>query len=134
MTDDARQTNELPEKPGVATRPVLLVVIGFFAFVGISLVVLEAYYTWTIRSPVLAPPRLFPEPRLQVDPRIDLEHLRAAQRQQLADYAWVDRDRGLIRIPITRAMDLIAARGEQALSPLDRPETPSPVRAPEKRP
>ncbi|MGO4707350.1 hypothetical protein AB4072_16420 [Microvirga sp. 2MCAF38] len=134
MTDDARQTNELPEKPGVATRPVLLVVIGFFAFVGVSLALLKAYYTWTIRTPVFTPPRLFPEPRLQADPRPDLEHLQAAQRRQLMEYAWVDRNRSLIRIPITRAMDLIAARGEQAFSPLDEPETSSPVRIPEKRP
>jgi hypothetical protein len=34
--------------------------------------------------------------------------LRAAQKQQLAAYGWVDRDAGVARIPIERAMDLRA--------------------------
>jgi len=33
--------------------------------------------------------------------------LRDAQRRELAGWGWVDRDAGIARIPIDRAMDLV---------------------------
>lgn len=33
--------------------------------------------------------------------------LAAARREQLESYGWVDRDKGLIRIPVERAMQLV---------------------------
>ncbi len=120
--------------PDVATGPVLFAVLGFFVFVGLSLVGLRAYYAWDVREPVVTPQRTFAEPRLQSDPSADLSRFQAVQRQQLSGYAWVDRREGLVRIPIDRAMDLIAARGAKAYEPLAPPAEPSPVRAPEKQP
>jgi hypothetical protein len=52
-----------------------------------------------------------PAPRLQTDPRADLEALRARDAHILETYGWVDRDAGIARIPITRAMALLAAEG-----------------------
>jgi hypothetical protein len=52
-----------------------------------------------------------PEPNLQVSPRSDLEELLAAEQKQLDSYGWVDKDKGIVRIPIERAMELIAKRG-----------------------
>jgi hypothetical protein len=37
------------------------------------------------------------------------EHLRREQLQRLGSYGWVDRDGGIIHIPISRAMDEVAA-------------------------
>lgn len=54
-------------------------------------------------------PYLPPEPRLQGDPIGDLRTLRAEEDRHLESYAWVDRGAGLARIPIERAMDLMAA-------------------------
>jgi hypothetical protein len=113
---------------------VLFAVIGFFVFVAVSLVGLRAYYAWDVHGPVVTPPRPFAPPRLQADPVDDLRRFETEQHGQLRGYAWVDRDRGLIRIPIERAMDLIAARGPDAYAPLDPPAAPSPIREPEKRP
>jgi hypothetical protein len=118
------------EPPLVAVRPVLFTIIGFLAFVAVSLVGLRAYYAWNVRSPVITPPRPFAPPRLQTDPVGDLNRLKAQQRAQLTGYGWVDRDRGLVRIPIERAMDMIAARGPDGYAPLDPPAAPSPVREP----
>lgn len=122
------------EAASVATWPVLFTVVGFFVFVGLSLVGLRAYYAWDVRGPVVTPPRSFAEPRLQADPKADLNRFQAEQRQRLTGYAWVDRSQGIVRIPIGRAMDLIAARGVEAYAPLDPPAEPSPLRSPEKRP
>ncbi len=55
--------------------------------------------------------RLPPEPRLQTDPRDDLLNLRRTQDQALHSYAWVDRNAGIVRIPIEQAMKLTAERG-----------------------
>jgi hypothetical protein len=52
-----------------------------------------------------------PAPRLQIDPKADLEHLRAQERERLTTYGWVDRERRIARIPIERAMELLAGRG-----------------------
>jgi hypothetical protein len=53
-----------------------------------------------------------PEPRLQENPRIDLHALRAREQALLDGYAWVDRPAGHVRIPVARAMELLA--GEAA--------------------
>jgi hypothetical protein len=55
--------------------------------------------------------RLPPEPRLQTDPRGDLLKLRQQDDRLLNSYGWIDRDAGVVRIPIERAMALTAARG-----------------------
>jgi hypothetical protein len=55
--------------------------------------------------------RLPPEPRLQSAPVEDLNQMRAAEEHILNSYAWIDPDRGLVRIPIGRAMDLVANEG-----------------------
>jgi HAMP domain-containing protein len=54
------------------------------------------------------PARLPPEPRLQVHPLADLHALRAREDATLESYAWVDRATGRVRIPIERAMALVA--------------------------
>jgi hypothetical protein len=55
--------------------------------------------------------RLPPEPRLQTNPRQDLGELRAGEEAILDTYGWVDRDTGVVRIPIDEAMRLTIERG-----------------------
>jgi hypothetical protein len=52
-----------------------------------------------------------PEPRLQPAPVADLQAIRAAEDQVLNSYGWVDSQKGVVRIPIARAIDLLAQRG-----------------------
>jgi hypothetical protein len=52
-----------------------------------------------------------PEPRLQTQPREDLAALRAREDETLRSYGWVDRNAGVVRIPIDRAMELTLERG-----------------------
>lgn len=52
-----------------------------------------------------------PEPRLQVNPREDLKQLRAAEDAVLNGYRWVDRNTGVVRIPIDEAIRLTLERG-----------------------
>ncbi len=55
--------------------------------------------------------RKFPPPRLQVRPPEDLAALRAREEAMLTRYGWVDREKGEVRIPIDRAMELLVKRG-----------------------
>jgi hypothetical protein len=61
-------------------------------------------------APIDAPPIAMPSPPLQSDPSRDLAALRAEKRAILGEYAWIDRDHGIVRIPIERAMSLLIAR------------------------
>ena len=55
--------------------------------------------------------RVPPEPRLQTNPREDLGNLRTREGQALSSYGWVDKNAGVARIPIERAMQLVVERG-----------------------
>jgi len=52
-----------------------------------------------------------PEPRLQTDPRRDLADMRANEDEVLESYGWVDKNAGVVRIPIEAAMRLTLERG-----------------------
>jgi hypothetical protein len=52
-----------------------------------------------------------PAPRLQVVPAQQLQQGRAAAEESLRSYGWVDKEAGIVRIPITRAMELLVERG-----------------------
>jgi protein SCO1 len=56
----------------------------------------------------LPPP---PGPGLQVEPDDDLRRVRATEQARLQGYGWVDRDAGLVHIPIERAMEILAEHG-----------------------
>jgi hypothetical protein len=53
----------------------------------------------------------FPQPRLEENERTQLRSFIEDQDRKLATYDWVDKDRGTLRIPIDRAMELIEQRG-----------------------
>ncbi len=52
-----------------------------------------------------------PGPRLQVNPAKDIQEMRAAEDATLDSYGWVNPKAGTVRIPIDRAIDLLAQRG-----------------------
>jgi hypothetical protein len=52
-----------------------------------------------------------PEPRLQLDANKELRQMRAAEDTALNSYGWVDRSSGSVRIPIERAMEILAKKG-----------------------
>ena len=53
----------------------------------------------------------FPEPRLEVNERSQLNDVRLHEEEVLNSYGWVDQKAGIAHIPIDRAMALIAQRG-----------------------
>lgn len=110
------------EERDVAPRPIVYSVLGLTALavvaVGAMLLLLNflaAYHA--ARTPAPSPLaesyglKEPPEPRLQTEPIADLAALRARDAALLHSYAWVDRNAGLVRIPVERAIEILAARG-----------------------
>jgi hypothetical protein len=65
--------------------------------------------------------RQAPAPRLQRFPTRDVEELRAQEAAILGDYAWVDEEQGVVRLPIERAMLLVVERGLPPPAPAPDP-------------
>jgi cysteine synthase len=57
------------------------------------------------------PTKLFPQPQLQKTPIPDLKAIRAEEDKLLNGYAWVDQPKGVVRIPVDRAIEVLAERG-----------------------
>ena len=53
----------------------------------------------------------FPKPRLQRDDVEEMHDQLYGEEGRLQSYGWVDQDSGQARIPVSRAMELIAQRG-----------------------
>jgi len=82
-------------------------------------------------SPVASDRQQVPEPRLQ--PLIGLNDRTSAQdlvlmKQQnaeiLSSYGWVDREKGIVRIPIEQAMKIVAERGLPTTEPTTQRSQP----------
>jgi hypothetical protein len=83
----------------------------------------------------------FPEPRLEVNERSQLNDERLLEGEKLNSYGWVDQKAGIAHIPIDRAMELIAQRGlptapqqsksqvQTGIVPSARAKKPAPKRA-----
>jgi hypothetical protein len=55
--------------------------------------------------------KLPPEPRLQAQPKVELKDLKADEDAILSSYGWIDPNKGIVRIPIDQAIDIVAQKG-----------------------
>ena len=88
-------------------------------------------------SPMIAASlaRTPPEPRLEPYPLAPRARLRAEEEEILTTYGWVDKNRGIARIPIDRAMELLVQRGLPPAKPMPAaPPAPAPGAPPERSP
>ena len=62
-------------------------------------------------APADTRPATIPTPPPQPAPKADLAAFRREKSAVLGEYRWLDRDHGIVRIPIERAMALLVERG-----------------------
>lgn len=72
------------------------------------------------------PQAAFPSPKLEEDERGQLNDIRLQEEQTLSTYGWIDQKAGTVRIPIDRAMDLLAQRGLPVRAQAAASTTPTP--------
>ena len=92
---------------------VILCIFSFLLLTGVFKYFLNKENAAQVAHRSLHPdlPKLPPEPRLQSTPAKDLAAIRAEEDAVLNGYAWVDKDKGIVRIPVDRAIDILAQRG-----------------------
>lgn len=73
------------------------------------------------------------EPRLEPNPLAPRVAAQAREDAILESYGWVDRNGGIARIPIDRAMQLLVERGLPPSKPMMPVTIPAPTPGPEKR-
>jgi len=84
-----------------------------------ALLIEQAMETGERRYPLAAAQgeRLPPTPRLQQFPRNDLYQFRQDEERLLQQYGWMNRNSGIVHIPIEDAMRLTVERGLPARTP-----------------
>lgn len=106
------------EQTDVDSRGVVIFLVSLLA--SLVLVLALVWGLWRVLAWMRASEGPFPQPqasqlppapRIQANPPLDLWRLRAHEDSVLNSYGLVDRQTGAVRIPIGRAMDLVAQRG-----------------------
>ena len=143
------------ESSDVPIRPLFVFIVIFIVFAVVSHIALWFLYKAFVKAEqkrmdppatqVAKPsdfavpknqPLLQPFPREGVTPYrntpvTDLADMRAAEDQTLRNYGWVDKQKGIVRIPIERAKELMAARvAVQEATAQAAPPTPTTTVAP----
>ncbi len=116
------------EERDVSFAPLVRGVIGLIALIVASAVLTRVLFSYLAgHEAAISPPpnplaqsfgrQVPPEPRLQPDPLRDLQTMRTEEDALLNSYGWVDRKAGVVRIPVQRALELLAQRGLPARQP-----------------
>jgi hypothetical protein len=110
MSEASRQRPDY-ERSDVSARVLAMLAAGVGLFLFVTPYLLAALYPQAAHQAGVGTLPQPPSPRLQTDPAADLAALRQAESARLSGYGWVERDEGLVRIPISRALALTAERG-----------------------
>jgi hypothetical protein len=100
------------EHSDVTGRLLASLAIGVAAFIlGTPYVLSALYRDAATVVPTRPPPAQTRAPALQTNAVTDLAKFRSNEAAALASYGWIDREHGIVRVPIARAMELTAQRG-----------------------
>ena len=152
--DDLFNPETHHESSDVPVRPLFVFIVIFIVFSALSHLVLWYMYKALVKGernrmdppqtsitrpadasvpknlPLLQPFPQGKETPNQSTPVTDMADMRAAEDLVLRNYGWVDKERGVVRIPIETAKELMAARlagGTPASPPAGPAPSPAPV-------
>jgi hypothetical protein len=136
MSDDIHidgQNEEMDfEREDLGAKPILIFLLGLIIGCVLVALVLKGLYSYldgyeNRRQPVQNPLvqqttadtrtvesgdiTKFPQPRLETNEPMEINDFRVQEEKTLHSYGWVDQQAGVVRIPIDRAMELVAQRG-----------------------
>lgn len=110
------------ELSDLSVRGAVVSIVGLLILMAVTVALTTGFQAINLRSlPSLTAPSggVADPPREPVPPEIprrantgdERREFEAAERAQLESYGWVDQQAGVVRIPIDRAIELLAARG-----------------------
>jgi len=94
-----------------------LTIAAILAATCVSLIWLFKHYEKTenpgsfVAAPFSETRPLPPPPRIQPNPALDMQSYLQSQQSLLNSYGWIDRQNGIVRLPVDRAMELLLERG-----------------------
>jgi hypothetical protein len=112
MADHVRENPNIAFEPSDwSPGPVFVLYIALLLLLVISAFVLIAAYP-NAPSDVGRDLRINPPgPRLQTDARRNLQRFRADEEKRLNTYYWIDKQKGVVHIPIDQAMQQLVTTG-----------------------
>ena len=101
------------ERSDIRGRDIAWLAAGLALFVVMTPLLMPFVFPQSMqhRTPS-APPALNADaPQLEIAPRNDLQRFERSEAQFEQSYGWTDRSHRIVRIPVKRAMELLAQRG-----------------------
>lgn len=105
------------EATDVSARAMVRWAVGLVVFTALSMLAVFGYYA-VLHGPIgrqraarVVEQRLAPWLRLQSNPARDIRDYRSEQTRLMESYGWVDQRRGIVRMPVRRAEELVLERG-----------------------
>ena len=120
------------ERQDLGAKPIILFLVALTAFCLLVALLVKGMYSYLdayqtrhepVQSPLVQQTKAdtrtvapgdvtkFPQPRLESHETTEINAFRLQEEETLHSYGWVDQQAGTVRIPIDRAMELIAQRG-----------------------
>lgn len=107
------------EKRDITIPAVLQNIIFLFLFIGFCLALSWVVYVLFLPKgkdrlaidPVTPTPQRPPAPVLQAYPKAEMRQFREQENAVVSSYGWANREQGAVRIPVDRAVELLAERG-----------------------
>jgi hypothetical protein len=111
-SETGHETRDVPIRPIVLSGIILAVVTAIVIAVSVGVFKYFAQPGEAVApNPFTSNPPLSPGPRVEEHPSLELEQLRLKEDRTLTTYGWADKQKGEVRIPIDRAIDLQLERG-----------------------
>lgn len=128
---DGRNEEAEFEREDLPAKSVLLFLVGLAVVCVLAVLVLKGMYSYLdgyerrhepVQNPLVqttadtrsvSPGDVtkFPQPRLETNEPREIDDFRVQEERTLHSYGWLDQQAGVVRIPIARAMELVAQRG-----------------------
>jgi hypothetical protein len=123
------------ERDFVSARVVALIIAGLALLLATGMLLMHGLIvllgggrTTGAQESVARPVRAANAPLLTPDEPGQLRALRQAENTRLNSYGWVDQSKGIARIPIDRAIDILAEKNLQPGKPATREHDNAPSR------
>lgn len=109
------------ETSDASVRPVVYTMLGLAVGAALAIMLVYGIFWYLADHPLrTAPPnplaageqqQIPPTPRIDAHPAAELKDVQAYENKILDTYGWTDKQQGIVRIPIDRAMELQLQKG-----------------------